>query len=165
MDTDDGIPGFLVIFLILFGFWILLSWHFDFIHLALGLICSFLVTYFSHDLLIKRDKIKIPVKKIILFILYLLYLLYSILLANIDVAYRVLHPKMPINPKIVKFKSKLRSDVGQTALANSITLTPGTITIDIRDGEFYVHALSTKAAEDLLKGEMENKLVRIFERA
>jgi len=132
-------------------------------HLVLGLISSLLVAYFSNDLLITREKIVFSPRKIILFIRYLFYLAYSIMLANIDVAYRVLHPKMPIDPKIVKFKSKLKSDIGQTALANSITLTPGTITVDIRNGTFYVHALSSKSAEELLKGEMEDKLVEIFE--
>lgn len=163
MTPRDRIFGFLVTFLILFGFWILLSWNFDPLHLVLGLICSLLVAYFSHDLLMTRERIGFSLRKMILFILYLFYLAHSIILANLDVAYRVLHPKMPINPRIVKFKSRLTSDIGQTILANSITLTPGTITVDIRNRTFYIHTLSEKSAEDLLKGEMENKLMRIFE--
>jgi len=161
MTSKDRISGLLVTFLILFGFWLLLSWHFDPLHLVLGLICSLLVAYLSHDLLI-TERISFSLRKIILFIFYLFYLAYNIVLANLDVAYRVLHPKMPINPKIVRFNSKLNSDIAKTILANSITLTPGTITIDIRDGTLYVHSLSPNALDNLLKGEMENKLVRIF---
>jgi len=108
----------------------------------LGIIGSFLVTYFSHDLLIKSG-IKFSFRRLYLSILYLFYLAYSILLANIDVAYRVIHPKMPIDPRVIKFKTKLTSDIGKTALANSITLTPGTITVDVRGDTFYVHALSS----------------------
>jgi multicomponent Na+:H+ antiporter subunit E len=163
MDKEDKTLRFLTTFLILFVFWILLSWHFDAEHLILGLISSLLVTHFTGDLLITRKKIIFSLRKIVPFIQYLFYLTYSIILANIDVAYRVLHPRMPINPRIVKFKSRLKSDIGQTALANSITLTPGTITVDVKYGTFYVHALSDKSAEELLGGEMENKLMKIFE--
>lgn len=163
MTKKDKIPRFLVTFLILFGFWLLLSGCFDPLHLVLGLISSFLVTYLSHDLLITKEKIGFPLKRVVLFILYLFYLAYEIVLANIDVAYRVLHPKMPIDPRIVEFKGRLKSDIGQTVFANSITLTPGTITVDIKDGIFHIHALSEESAEGLLKGKMENKLLEIFE--
>lgn len=163
IDRERRISRFLVTFIIMFTFWISLSWILEPLHLVLGLISSFLVAYLSSDLLISRENVGFSVKKIILFIMYLPYLAYCIVLANLDVAYRVLHPKMPINPRIVKFKSRLKSDLGQTVLGNSITLTPGTITVDIRDGVFYVHALSESSAEELLKGGMEDKLVKIFE--
>jgi multicomponent Na+:H+ antiporter subunit E len=152
----------LITYIIMFTFWILLSWTFDILHITAGLIGSFLVAYVSHDLLIKEG-IHLTIKRITLIIRYLMYLVYSIVVANLDVAYRVLHPKMPIDPKIIRFKSKLRTDVGKTSLANSITLTPGTITIDVKDENFYVHALSSKAAEDFLKGSMRERLHEIFE--
>ena len=64
--------------------------------------------------------------------------------------------------KVVQFKTKLRSDISKVTLANSITLTPGTITMDIIDGEFYVHAISETAAADLLTGEMERRVAYIY---
>jgi multicomponent Na+:H+ antiporter subunit E len=70
---------------------------------------------------------------------------------------------MPINPGIVEFKTKLKSGLAMTTLANSITLTPGTITIDIRDGKYYVHALTKKVTDDLLSGEMENRVASIYD--
>lgn len=69
---------------------------------------------------------------------------------------------MPINPQIVKFKSKLETDISFVTLANSITLTPGTITMDIKDGIIYIHALSEKVADELNAGEMEDRVAHIF---
>ena len=97
------------------------------------------------------------------FIKYIPWLLYQILLSNIHVAYLVLSPKLPIDPKMIRFKTKLKKEMSLAVFANSITLTPGTITADIKNGEFYVHALSKKVADDLLTGEMENKVAEIFE--
>ena len=99
------------------------------------------------------------------FLLYLPWLLYQIVLSTLHVAFLALHPKMQdqIDPTIVTFKTKLRTDIAKVALANSITLTPGTITIRIENQVFYVHAISRKAAAGL-PGEMEERLARIFER-
>ena len=96
------------------------------------------------------------------FILYLPWLIYQIYLANLHVVYLVWHRGMPIDPKIIRFKTKLESDLALVTLANSITLTPGTITLDIRDGEYYVHALSKKVADDLLTGDMQNRVAKIY---
>ncbi|MGW8161548.1 MAG: Na+/H+ antiporter subunit E, partial [Desulfobulbales bacterium] len=98
-------------------------------------------------------------------ICYLPWLLYQIVLSTLHVTYLALHPKMAdqIDPTIVTFKTKLKTTIAQVALANSITLTPGTITIRIVDGVFYVHAISRKAAAGL-PGEMEDRLARVFER-
>ena len=80
---------------------------------------------------------------------YLVVFGYYVVKANLDVAYRVLHPSMPIRPGIVKVRSKLRSDSARTALANSITLTPGTLTVDITaDGIFYVHWINVVSIEE-----------------
>jgi multicomponent Na+:H+ antiporter subunit E len=69
---------------------------------------------------------------------------------------------MPIDPRVVTFKTMLKSDVARTALANSITLTPGTVTIDIVDDVFYVHAIAKEPADDLLEGAMERRIAHIF---
>lgn len=147
----------------MFMFWILLSGFFDKMHLSLGIICSAIVAFFSHDLLIGSVvSVNKALKKAVNFIIYIPWIIYQIVLANIDVAYRVLHPKMPIDPKIITFKTKLISDLSLTTLANSITLTPGTITVDIKDGVYYVHAVATKPADDLLSGEMENRVANVY---
>jgi len=96
------------------------------------------------------------------FIAYIPWLIQQIVLSNIHVASLVLRRRMPIDPQIVKFKTKLETDISFVTLANSITLTPGTITMDIKDGVFYVHALSRKVAEELNAGDMEDRVAHIF---
>ena len=95
------------------------------------------------------------------FALYLPWLIYQVVVANVHVAKLVLNPEK-IHPQVIRFKTKLKSDFSMVTLANSITLTPGTITMDIIDGEFIVHALSERVAVDLLSGDMENRVAHIF---
>ena len=154
--------GRLVTFLLLYGFWITLSGQYDLFHLSLGFLCSLLVGSVSHDLLFEDIRRKNRLFTIIRFIRYLPWLFYQIILANLHVAYLVLSPRMPIDPKIIRFKTKLTSDISKVTLGNSITLTPGTITVDINADEFYVHAISKKVADDLLTGEMEQRIAHIY---
>jgi multicomponent Na+:H+ antiporter subunit E len=152
-------------FLIMFGFWILLSGKFDPFHLTLGVLSSALVAFLSSDILMhdtkKNDRLEVAFR----LISYIPWLIYQIVLSTIHVAFLALHPKMldQIDPTIVTFKTKLKSSVARVALANSITLTPGTITIRVEGDVFYVHAISRKAAAGL-PGEMEDRLARVFER-
>ncbi|MBU1908781.1 MAG: Na+/H+ antiporter subunit E [Verrucomicrobia bacterium] len=102
-------------------------------------------------------------------IIYAFVFLYYVVKANFDVAYRVLHPAMPIEPGIVKVKTKLKSQEGRTALANSVTLTPGTLTVDMTDDGFlYIHWINVRAtgvreASECIIGRFEWFLQRIFE--
>ena len=151
----------LAVFVILFAFWLLLSGHYDLFHLSLGLICSLLVAFVSHDLLIENISGSNRIRKTRRFISYVPWLIYQIVLANLHVAYLILNPKT-IDPRIVRFKTRLKSQFSMVTLGNSITLTPGTITMDIVDGEFVVHALSQKVADDILSGEMERRVAHVY---
>jgi multicomponent Na+:H+ antiporter subunit E len=147
---------------ILFAFWVLLSGKFDSFHLTLGVLCSVLVGYLFHDLLfvnVRAGDMRVIAAR---FVKYIPWLIEQIVLSNLHVARLALSPKMPINPQVMRFKSKLETDISLVTLANSITLTPGTITMDIKDNEFYVHALSQKVADDLNAGEMEDRVAHIF---
>jgi multicomponent Na+:H+ antiporter subunit E len=149
-------------FFILFGFWILLSGKYDFFHLSLGVICSLFVAFLTHDLLFANTRVgdaKVIFQR---FIAYIPWLLYQIVSSNIHVALVALSKKKLIDPRIIRFKTKLESDISWVTLANSITLTPGTITMDIKDGEFFVHALDKKVADDLHAGEMEDRVAHVF---
>ena len=128
--------SFVLTVLIMLSFWILLSGKFSFILLLSGVISSLLVSYMSNDLLIGNGDIKLGFIRTIRFIRFLPWLLWQIVLANIDLALRTLHPKMPINPMLINFKNNLKTDLGMVILANSITLTPGTVTIDVNENEF-----------------------------
>lgn len=152
-------------FLVMFGFWILLSGKFDLFHLTLGVLSSALVAFLSTDIFMFDAKGSNKLQTGGRFLLYLPWLLYQIILSTLHVTFLALHPKMKelIDPTIVTFKTKLQTDIAKVALANSITLTPGTITIRIEGQVFYVHAISRKAAASL-PGEMEERLAHVFER-
>ena len=99
------------------------------------------------------------------FLRYVPWLLYQITLANVYVLYLTFHPKMLeiIDPRIFKFKSRLKSDLALVTFANSITLTPGTITVTVsKDGDFRVHAIDRKSMEGV-PGEMEGRIARAFD--
>jgi multicomponent Na+:H+ antiporter subunit E len=145
---------FWLTFVLLFGFWLLLSGRLDMLHLGFGLACSFLVALVSHDLLMKSSRGSLSrLRALIRLIPFLGWLVYQIILANIQVARIVINPKMPIRPGIVRFRSRLTGDVAQTTLANSITLTPGTMTLDIVGSDYYIHCLAIKDEEKILEDE------------
>ncbi|MFQ5849335.1 MAG: Na+/H+ antiporter subunit E [Candidatus Binatia bacterium] len=154
--------AFFAAFGILLALWLVLSGHFDLFHVSLGVICTALVAFLNHDLLFPDLKWGRSIAVFFRFLGYIPWLFYQIILANLHVAKMVLHPRMPIDPRIIQFDTKLERNLSMTTLGNSITLTPGTITVDIRDGRYFIHALTEKAADDLLSGEMENRVAAIY---
>jgi len=155
---------FVLTFIIMCGTWILLSGKFDPFHLSLGLISCGIVAYLSSDLLFPSPRIKGLLVQWARFARYIPWLMCEIIKANLHVTYLVFHPRMMelIDPKIVKFRSKLQSDLALVTFANSITLTPGTITVDVSiDGDFKVHAID-KASGDPLPGAMEANIAKAF---
>jgi len=154
----------LATFAIMLVFWVILSGMFDAFHLTLGVICCALVAHFSHDLLLYGDRDAAWPKRLFGFITYLPWLFYQIVIANLQVAYVVLHPRMYdlIDPHVVRFKTRLKRPISKVTFAQSITLTPGTITVSIHDDEFSVYAL-TRSASDALPGEMEARVARALE--
>ncbi|MEJ2313991.1 MAG: Na+/H+ antiporter subunit E [Nitrospirota bacterium] len=155
--------SFIVTTAIMYVFWILLSGYFDFFHLFSGLLCSLLVAHFSHDLLIgEESKIGRGFKKFARFLAYLPWLFYQIFKANVDVAWLTLHPRLPIDPKIIHVKTSLRTEMGIVTFANSITLTPGTVTVAAsHEGEFMVHVIAPDSASLLESGEMARRVESI----
>ena len=155
---------------ILFAFWFILSGKLEVKYLVLGVASAALVTFVTQDLLEpdERQRKKKPLRVASLLktgwrlFSYFVWLVYSIVEANLQVAYLVLHPKLPIEPGLLRFRTRLQSRVGHILLANSITLTPGTITVDLTEGTYLVHALVPQAAGSLLEAKMQNKLEMIF---
>ncbi len=97
------------------------------------------------------------------FALYLPWLAYQIVAANVYVVWLVLHPRLPIDPSLVRFDGSMGSERGQVLLAQSITLTPGTVTVDASNGVFVVHCLSRRSRESLAKGGIQRKIAAVFE--
>jgi multicomponent Na+:H+ antiporter subunit E len=155
--------AFIATFFVLFLFWIFVSGQLDWWHLSWGVLSCALVAGISHDFLFKDIKSEGKLKETALFFAYVPWLLCQIILANIYIAYLALHPKMPhlIDPHIIKFKTTLKKELARVTFANSITLTPGTITVLIKDDYFFVHAIDMKVATSL-PGKMEQRIARVY---
>ena len=156
--------------IIIFVLWLLLTWTFHWQALLAGAVLAILFAFILSGLLPKRvERLFSPVRWFWA-LMHLVSLSFWIVLANFDVLYRVLHPKLPIRPGIVKVKTTLESDEGKTFLANSITLTPGTLTVDIIDDWLYVHWINvheslenTEAITRDIAGRFEITLRRVFD--
>ena len=93
--------------------------------------------------------------------LYAPWLAWAIVKANMDVTRRILSPSMPISPTLVEVPATQHNQLGQVIFANSITLTPGTVSVDVEDGIITVHALTREAADELATGEMDRRVTRL----
>ncbi len=157
---------------LLMAMWLLLSGHYEPFYLCFGLLSVGIVMYFSRGLLgsvvFRADGTRIQsfltLEPWHHMVSYLPWLFLAIVKANLQVAWIVLHPRMPINPLIIRFSAPLPSDVAQVTLAQSITLTPGTVTVDLDGSNYTVHALTPESAEDLLNGTMQAMVEKTFAR-
>jgi multicomponent Na+:H+ antiporter subunit E len=135
----------LIYFILAFIIWVLMAWPFvdgkiDLQVTVAGFVVAFIVSILFHDILPKEHRVFISPVRVFWALVYVPVFFYYVIKANLDVVYRALHPQMPIKPGIVKIKTGLKTESGITALANSITLTPGTLTVDLTDdGYLYVH--------------------------
>jgi multicomponent Na+:H+ antiporter subunit E len=155
--------------------WNLLAWPFDeagkFLarDVVTGAVVALVVALIMREITTQQYRRWISPSRIFWFFAYLCVVLYYIIRANFDVAYRVLHPAMPIRPGVVKVRTKLRTATAITMLANSITLTPGTHVVDAtEDGVLYVHWINVKTtdgdeASRMIVGRFEWLLEKIFE--
>ena len=144
-------------------FWLFLSGHYDVFHIALGVLCCLGIAYTSTDLLFVDSPDKKRPIVLLQFFIYTFWLLYQIIIANLQVAAMVLSPKLKIDPRIIVYRAdRLHGDVAKTTFGNSITLTPGTVTLDIRDRDFHVHSLAPKFASGLKSGDMEAWVARVY---
>lgn len=145
---------------ILFILWLLLSGHFNPLLLSLGLISCIFVAWISHRLALLspsssalRFNLKLPK--------FLPWLFLDILKSNLEVSWRILHPKLPISPTISCVPISQHNDIGKAVYANCITLTPGTYSIDINPDFIEVHSLTKELAEGLDQGEMGKRILAL----
>ncbi len=159
-----------ILFILALLVWLFLGWPPDLSHLIVGVWVSILVAFMLGDMFVKRPHIFKHLSRYLWFLYYLFLFIWECIKANIDVAYRLIHPALPINPGIVKVKTTLKSDTALTFLANSITLTPGTMSVDIEPekGFLYVHWIDVKdkdiqKATEIIVKRFEKVLRRVFE--
>ncbi|MCK5169960.1 MAG: Na+/H+ antiporter subunit E [Bacteroidales bacterium] len=151
----------LSLFIILFIIWVLLNNSFQFELIIIGFVLSLIISIlFGRHIQIFNELKFIP-KSFLNTILYLFVFLIELIKSNLDVARRVITPSLPINPGIIKTKTKLKSKMGRMILANSITLTPGTLTVDIEDDIMYIHCIDV-CCEDIDKA--TEAIVKKFEK-
>jgi multicomponent Na+:H+ antiporter subunit E len=142
--------------LVLIILWLLLSGHTAPLLLGLGLasVLAVVLIAWRMDLI---DPEGHPIHLVWRAIPYWAWLLVEIFKANIDVARAIVRPRMPIRPTVLRLKAGQKSDLGRVIYANSITLTPGTVTLAVEGETIEVHALTPGAAEGLLKGDMNRR--------
>ena len=151
--------------LVLFGVWLLLSGFFDsLLLLGLGVLSCVIVVLIANRMDV-IDHEGVPIHLGWRILTYWLWFTVEIVKANLDVARRILDPKLPIYPVLVRVKASQASELGQVIYANSITLTPGTVSILVEDGEILVHAIAKELAEDLESGEMDRRVTAVSERS
>jgi multicomponent Na+:H+ antiporter subunit E len=154
----------LVLFVNLMAVWLLLSGHFDPTLVTYGVLsCIGVVWLMAHLEILDHEAL--PSHLGLRLFSYIPWLLKEILLSNLAVAKVILSPRLPIHPRILRVSASQKTQVGQVIYANSITLTPGTVTLDVRDGQFLVHALTTESAEGLLREEMDRRVTHLEQRA
>lgn len=157
-------PAFVLSFSILFVLWVVFSGRFDGFHLVMGVVSSALVAAISGDLMFSSREPRGVFGLWLRLAGYVPWLIVQIFKANLHVMYLVFHPKMIdlINPKIIRFESRLGGDYARMLFANSITLTPGTITVDVTAlGRFSVHCIDDPSGQSL-PGKMEEKIAAVF---
>ena len=140
----------IILFVFAYTVWCLFSWVPDGPHLLVGIVVASIVAWIFGDLVIQRPELLGHFRRYVYFLFqYVPVFLWEVVKANIDVAYRVIHPDLLINPGIVKVKTSLQSDIGLTLLANSITLTPGTLSVDIdKDNSvLYIHWIDVQSCD------------------
>jgi multicomponent Na+:H+ antiporter subunit E len=151
-----------------FLLWLCLTWTLYPPSLIIGIIISLIVAivfggYFSYQPI----KILQP-HRLLWLLIYIPVYTWECLKANLDVAYRVIHPEMPLKPGIVKVKTTLKSDIAKTFLANSITMTPGTMSVDVVDDILYIHWIwvheeDIEKATKIIVGPFEKYIANIFD--
>ncbi len=144
LKRKSTIGKFIHTFLVMFIIWLAFTTSLEPAELITGAIVSLILAFFT-DRIFSCCGLKIfsPIK-ILYFVQYFFVFMIALIKSNLDIARRVISPDLPINPGIVKFKTKLTNGFARLVLANSITLTPGTLTIDVVNNNFYIHWIDVK---------------------
>ena len=145
----------ILLFGLLFAFWLIIAPTIDLVQIIVGGLVAFAITIYSRDDEPTKNPQKITWNYLYQLFIYSFKLIYEIIKANIDVAKIVLSPKLKIQPQFKKIRTPMKSDLNKVIYGNSITLTPGTITVVLEKDEIIIHALTTAAAESAEGGSLE----------
>ena len=137
--------------------WLLLSASLDLFHIGLGLLVAGGVAWLNTE----RPVSRVPVVRVRI-VWYFFWLVGRILQSGFHMAYLILHPALPINPSLIRYRTDLQEDSGIVLLANSITVTPGTITVEVNSQELVVHAMDDKSAQDVTSHRLQRQVAGLF---
>jgi multicomponent Na+:H+ antiporter subunit E len=164
-------------FVLLLAVWLLMSGHYDFFHISMGVISALAVVLlhlrlrkyyvFEEEMVDAKARLKdvFPVRlRYGRVLFYIPWLIWQIVVASLQVAAVVLNPKMPIDPALIRFKTKFPNTSAKVILGNSITLTPGTITIQIKGDEFLVHGLMDASSSGIIDGSLPGEVAKLYEK-
>ena len=150
----------LVLLVPLVAAWLLWSGLYKPLLLALGLFSCVLTIYIKHRMeYFQTEMFALQFGRRL--IGYWLWLAKEVVKSSLDVARIILSPSLPISPEVVTIKASCDQPVDQATLANSVTLTPGTLALDVYKGEITVHALTKAGADELRKGEMDRRILAL----
>ena len=157
--------------LLLFGVWLAFSGHMEIEFLLWGALAAFAGTATTHWLFAGARESRYEhsarpfaeeARMALRFAPYALWLAWAVALSSLHVAYLVLWPRAPVAPSLVEFETSLQSESAQVLLAQSITLTPGTLTVDVSNGKLLAHCLSAKSRQGLEEGGIQRKVAWVF---
>lgn len=164
-------------FCLLLVVWLLLSGHYDVFHISMGVFSALLVVllhvrlrkyyFFEEELAEAKARMKDVFTVRLRYgrvLFYIPWLIWQIVVASLQVAAVVLNPKMPIDPALLRFKTKFPNTSARVILGNSITLTPGTITIRIKDDEFLVHAIMDISSSGIVDDSLPGEVAKLYEK-
>ena len=163
----SNISKLIFTWLIIFILWLAFTASFELYEVITGLSISLIISLLTYKSFTTRGVKGLSPIKLIFVFKYIIIFLIALVKANLHVAKIVLSPNLPINPGIVEFESKLESDFAKMILANSITLTPGTLSVDIIENRFYIHWLEVKdtspeVAYNEIAKQFEDVLLKIY---
>ena len=159
-DSGPSAARMVLLLALLITAWLLWSGLFKPLLLGLGAVSCLLVAFLSHRMAL-GDSREFEVNFNLRFLGYWTWLGREVLRSSIEVARVVLDPRLPISPRTVEIETTSRHPVDQVTLGNSITLTPGTIALELREGKLKVHTLTQEGAQALMSGEMDRRIAAL----
>ena len=159
---------YIALFILTLLFWLLITFSLQLANIITGAVAALLTTIIFGRYFVHNVKKFLQPQRYFWLIVYLLIFTWECIKANFDVAYRVIHPGMPIKPGIVKVKLGIKSGIAKTMLANSITMTPGTIAVDVIDDIMYIHWIYVSSQDpgdytEKISGRFEKYIKKIFD--
>ncbi|MDI6453270.1 Na+/H+ antiporter subunit E [Peloplasma aerotolerans] len=156
--------GAVLLFILLFSFWMIIASDFHFMEIFTGLLASLMIVLYNFDMVFHKDEAtSLRPKSFWAFFILFFILLKEIVVANFHVAKIVLSPKMNIEPGFKKIRQPLKKDFNRALFGNAITLTPGTLTVDMNDEEIIVHGLEIGHIEDLEGSALQKAFIHLEE--